>query len=431
MEKVFHTETGLGYKIEVPLFIRSFEILKDINKGAFSAVVKVKDHDTGNIYAAKIIPTVNIENKDQQHLIDKEIEILTTLTHKNIVNLYSTIQLFNSKNEEFIVLIEEFCPNGTLLEYVNSKETQMSIELRRISREITEAIKYLHDEGIAHCDIKPENILLTEDFTPKLCDFNLSKIIDHADQKDRRCTLAYSAPEIHMCHQIDFMKADIWSLGITLFAIYELKFPYKNISEAFNGRLFYSTKNCYLDSFTKKCLVFDPLKRATADELLKEPYLQLDAYVDDEEMIEGFKDEAVKINKTTPGKKVVHHFRKEKKKAKNDDDDQNKNDDIDLNVTLELGFDFSLQDDVDGGNNSNQYDEQKLNDYLELNYSNNMPEEERNLYEIERIESKICDNLWKVSYKKKNRKNKKKSKKAKQDRKSIDKDDIGDDDDFL
>ena len=50
-----------------------------------------------------------------------------------------------------------------------------------------------------------------------------------------------------------------------------------------------------------------------------------------------------------------------------------------------------------------------------------MPEEERNLYEIERIESKICDNLWKVSYKKKNRKNKKKSKKAKQDRKSIDK----------
>lgn len=231
----FDTETGLGYKIVIPIIFRDFKIIKDINKGAYSSVVQVEDQNTKIIYAAKIIPKLNIESKSQLHLINKEIDILSNITHPNIVKLFSTIELTNDKKEEFIILIEEFCPNGSLLNYVNTEGFKNKKEVRLVSRGITEAIKYLHDEGIAHCDIKPENILLTKDNIPKLCDFNLSKYIINADQTDRSCTLAYSAPEIHICKPIDFLRADIWSLGITLFAISELRLPYSSIYDALNG----------------------------------------------------------------------------------------------------------------------------------------------------------------------------------------------------
>lgn len=146
-------------------------------------------------------------------------------------------------------------------------------EKKKIAIGIIESIKYLHDKRIAHCDIKLENILLDDDLNPKLCDFNLSRFIDlnQEDNKKIRSSV-YSSPEFFKSQNIDLCKSDIWSLGLVLFALYEKRFPYKDIDDAIYDKenLYIQTSNKYLEIVVEKCTQIDPLKRPNINDLLNE-----------------------------------------------------------------------------------------------------------------------------------------------------------------
>lgn len=301
----FFTETDSNYQIKIPLNFRGYKIKKPCGKGAFSSVVKVIDNNTKETYAAKIIPQKILKNQTRvKTMIDNEITILQKANHPNIIQLYEIVEL-TTKDDSYIILIEEFCKNGNLSNYLTTNGFKNDQEKLQISRGITEAIGHLHRQGIAHCDIKPDNVLLDSNKVPKLCDFNLSQFVQNADDSCRGGSKPYAAPELFKFERVDFLRADIWSLGIMIFSIAEMRYPYNEAEDARRGLLIINSKNKKLNAFSKRCLRIDPLKRATADQLLNDPYLTLDDQieednVDDEEMIVNLKNEAESRPVTSP-----------------------------------------------------------------------------------------------------------------------------------
>ena len=77
----------------------------------------------------------------------------------------------------------EYCPNGTLFQHIKRFKKLSEIEIYRYLHIIISALQYLHSKGIAHRDIKLENIVFSQDYVPKLIDFGLSRVFVDKETK--------------------------------------------------------------------------------------------------------------------------------------------------------------------------------------------------------------------------------------------------------
>ena len=165
-------------------------------------------------------------------------------------------------------MITEYCPKGDLVQYISKEGFKDEEEKRRIEYEILEGLEYLHRHGIAHCDLKPDNILLTEEMTPKICDFGLSKDIHEDNEGIMDGALQYSAPELFEDGEVDYMKADVFAIGITFYVITELKLPFVGGTTIKKGQLVISSKDEEINEFVEMCTRTEAEERPTISELL-------------------------------------------------------------------------------------------------------------------------------------------------------------------
>lgn len=271
---MFTVQTDSEYTITIPIAFNGYNVIEYIDNGSFSAVVKVQHLKSKQYYAAKIISVKDMESKNQISIICNEIDILSSISHPNIIKIYNWFNIKNFENEEFIVIIEEYCNNGSLVKYLNSDIKNEKV-IKNIEIGLINAIQYLHEIGIAHCDIKPDNVLIDENFSAKLCDFGFSKKITNLSDPTRWGTVGFNAPELYRYEFVDFIKADIWSLGITLYEISEYKFPFQNFDDAEKGNLIIVTKDSNLQIVVEKCTRIKPDERPSAKELLDEKYFTI------------------------------------------------------------------------------------------------------------------------------------------------------------
>lgn len=174
MSTIFRSTNNRNYKIIVPKSFNGYTIIKELGAGSFAVTVLIEKDDTKELFAAKIILRDQMIERRMYDHMNREIEFTRTLDHPNIIKFYDSFIIKNNKQQDFLIIIEEYCSKGDLLNYINSQEKIDEKEVKRISKSIADAIKYLHEMKIAHCDIKPENILLDENMNPKLIDFGLS-----------------------------------------------------------------------------------------------------------------------------------------------------------------------------------------------------------------------------------------------------------------
>ncbi|KAK4761201.1 hypothetical protein SAY87_006094 [Trapa incisa] len=196
-----------------------------IGKGGFGDVYKGELSDKRAV-AVKCLKSV--AGGDSEFWA--EVTIIARMHHLNLVRLWG----FCAEKGERI-LIYEYVPNGSLDKYLfRSDRSQTDGEedkpvldwnIRyRIAVGVARAIAYLHEEcleWVLHCDIKPENILLGDDFCPKISDFGLAKLRKKEDMVSLsrvRGTRGYMAPEWVKADQIT-PKADVYSFGMVLLEI--------------------------------------------------------------------------------------------------------------------------------------------------------------------------------------------------------------------
>ena len=164
--------------------------------------------------------------KDISDKIRQEIDIMSRLRHRNIIQLKGWFE-----DDQNIYLVLPYISGGDLAGFLK-KGIPSKEETVKIMTQLVSALKYCHRKGILHRDIKLNNILLDENLNVKLTDFGLSAIKDEANTLfyDRVGTARYTAPEF-LYKSGHNEKVDVWGLGVILFLLLTGKFPFNGSSK--------------------------------------------------------------------------------------------------------------------------------------------------------------------------------------------------------
>lgn len=205
-----------------------YQIFHDeiLGSGQFGVVYAAKHRRKPLQVAIKQVDKKRFQNKDNRLI--HEVQILAGLHHPGIVNLFN---MFENQNQIFVVM-EKL--QGDMLDMIMSSEHGKLDE--RITKflitQILDALRYLHDKNIVHCDLKPENVLTANSDSSlpqvKLCDFGFARII--GEKSFRRSvvgTPAYLAPEV--LNNTGYNRTlDMWSVGVIIYVSLSGTFPFND-----------------------------------------------------------------------------------------------------------------------------------------------------------------------------------------------------------
>ena len=162
-----------------------------------------------------MLEKVKIASKEDLHRVRREIKILKSLRHPNIIQLYEIIE-----DMENIYLIMEYASKGELFNYIVEHTKLQETEACRLYQQIISAMEYFHRLNIAHRDLKPENLFLDDNFNIKVGDFGLSNYFGSDCLLKTSCgSPCYAAPEMISDRPYSGITVDIWASGVVLYAM--------------------------------------------------------------------------------------------------------------------------------------------------------------------------------------------------------------------
>lgn len=222
-------------------YIKDYAVQELLGKGAFGSVYQAKKDTGETLFAVKELPLDAVsgagvtghggkETESQQpaSYLRREVKILSTLQHPNIVRYYESFQ-----HGSTLYIVMELVEGATLLDHLNSlAEKGQTMPEDRIWSFFTQmclALRYIHKEKqVVHRDLTPSNILITADSVVKLADFGLAKqrMGTNSVMDSVVGTVLYQCPEI-IQHETYGEKADIWSLGCILYQTAMLRPPFE------------------------------------------------------------------------------------------------------------------------------------------------------------------------------------------------------------
>ncbi|KAF9556669.1 kinase-like protein [Agrocybe pediades] len=230
---------------EVNLF--HFMLLRCVGKGAFGKVRVVQHKQTRDLYALKYINKAKCVKMKAVPNVIQERRLLEEVDHPFIVNLRYAFQ-----DDENCFFVLDLMLGGDLRFHLERLGSMPEETVRFYMAQLSSALSFLHEMGIMHRDLKPDNILLDERGNAHLTDFNIAVHFGERKLTGVAGSMAYMAPEILLKRGYTYC-IDWWSLGV---CAYELIFGRRPFRGRSNSDLTYSISRDPLkwpDDVDKKC----------------------------------------------------------------------------------------------------------------------------------------------------------------------------------
>ncbi|XP_011501644.1 PREDICTED: serine/threonine-protein kinase PAK mbt [Ceratosolen solmsi marchali] len=246
-----------------------------IGEGSTGTVCIATDKNTSRQVAVK---KMDLRKQQRRELLFNEVVIMRDYHHPNIVEMYDSFLV----NDELWVVME-YLEGGALTDIVTHSRMDES-QIATVCLQCLKPLQYLHSQGVIHRDIKSDSILLTADGRVKLSDFGFCAQVSQELPKRKSLvgTPYWMSPEV--ISRLPYgPEVDIWSLGIMIIEMVDGEPPFFNepplqamrrIRDMPPPKLKNSHKvSPRLQKFLEKMLVRDPAHRATAAQLLEDPFL--------------------------------------------------------------------------------------------------------------------------------------------------------------
>ena len=237
--------------------INNLEKIEKLGNGGGGKVYKVFKKV---VYALKVMK-ISEENHQNLKNFLNEYGIMNMMNHPNILK---TFGIFMSSENNPPSILLEYCPKN--LDSVIKKKELTNVEIVFSIYQIAEGMKYVHFKNVIHRDLKPTNILISEDGTIKICDFGISKLMTSEEQTMTRGvgSQKFMAPEI-INEDVNYdEKVDVYSFGVLVyFMLNRGEMPVIKIGEIFAGKKAEIPSTCaqLAKEMINSCWEFDPKER--------------------------------------------------------------------------------------------------------------------------------------------------------------------------
>lgn len=259
----------------------------EIGSGSFGKVFQAQNVKTGELMAVKQVKIKldSDEKKAQVQQLEREIAAMATLKHPNIVQMFRT-----EVKQDKINILMEYVPGASLAAQLKQFGPFEEAHARKYTKQLLEALAYCHAAGIVHRDIKGSNILVSLQGSPKLADFGSAKRFVDVNADDHLSvgycyTTEWTAPEV-FAHGSYNSKVDIWSVGCVVIEMMTGKLPWAEQKFMTRERAMFFIGTTTLipaiplklspqgQDFLLRCLERDPVKRASAVDLLGHDWIK-------------------------------------------------------------------------------------------------------------------------------------------------------------
>lgn len=202
-----------------------YEILEEAGNGGMATVYKAKDHVLNRMVAVKVLKDEFTTDADFIKRFNTEAQSAAGLSHANIVSIYD---VGHEEENNLYYIVMELVKGKTLKEIIN-KDGPLSWKWAvNIAMQIASALEVAHKNGIIHRDIKPHNIIITEDGVAKVTDFGIAKAVSNSTITAFGTTIGsvhYFSPE-QAKGGITDAKSDLYSLGVVMYEMLTGKVPF-------------------------------------------------------------------------------------------------------------------------------------------------------------------------------------------------------------
>lgn len=221
------------------LELESYSIGRHLTDGSFTEIYLASAQTGEEVVIKALNPQLKKDSfiSDEQVLwhFENEVRVMSTIQHRNIVQFLKNGKSTNSEGRDFNYLVVEYMRGGTLRDYCRNAHLTLQ-QVFDLFEPVCEALSWLHQHDIIHCDIKPLNLFLDHALHPtmiKLADFSVSKSMLDGEYRDGVLvgTSSYAAPEHHPDatevehRQTLDARADVYALAMTILHVLTGKKP--------------------------------------------------------------------------------------------------------------------------------------------------------------------------------------------------------------
>ena len=283
-----------------------FTLERIVGEGGMGTVYAARDINLHRPHAVKLMNrNFTEDDKSRMDSLMTEARIMASLNHQNVVKVFSS----GFENDQFYITME-LVPGGSLDDLMETKGRVPEARSLRIGIDIAKGLKAAHEQGLIHRDVKPGNILFTEDGLAKVVDFGLARTYEE-NQPEAETeiwgTPYYVPPETLNREKEDF-RSDIYSLGATLFHAIAGRPPFEAENASLVAIKHLKNQAVSLKSFAPD--VSDETAYVINRMLNKDPDARFNSY---DELIDHFEYALQKVTDEGPRRNVLQEqSRKEK-----------------------------------------------------------------------------------------------------------------------